>query len=116
MSTIKEERIAKSQKDVMSPNQSSPEWTPTEQSFLSRGQVLGNELFVQARDAIELIEHAQQARETVLGLETFALREDGIYIQSIWPKTDEVEDLLSFLHDMVHRLLVHYLSERLSLI
>ena len=85
----------------MSPNQSSPEWTPTEQSFLSRGQVLGNELFVQARDAIELIHHAQQAGETILGLETFALREDGIHVQGIWPKTDEVEDLLSFLHDMV---------------
>lgn len=85
----------------MSRNQSSPEWTPTEQSFLDRGQVLSNELFVQAREAIELIHHAQQAGETVLGLETFELREGGIYVQSIWPKTDEVEDLLNFLHDML---------------
>ena len=63
--------------------------------------MLSNELFVQAREAIELIHHAQQAGENVLGLETFALREDDIYVQSIWPKTDEVEDLLSFLHDML---------------
>lgn len=74
-----------------------PCWTPTEFVFLKQGQVREQELFLQAKQALGLIAQAQANGEHVLGLETFELREDVICVKALYPCTDEVEDVVSFL-------------------